>query len=496
MRRAAAAVLIAFCLAAGTPAAAHPLSFPDEATVGAREEAAAPTSLVVPVEVLHILERAAAASPRALELDREEALADSRHRAQMAALTTSTGWRATVQARQEGDSAKDGVAGAFQWVVRYPIGRSELAWSIGPGVANRWRDGKTDTAPVVSLTARHPFGQGPDVRRDRIDHERAEAALRHQREWNRFVEDVLDAYGKAAVADAALEAAQWRLRLAEAVWQETKARADQGEASSLALYEARQGWMDAQSAWEDAVLARDEARRALSLLLGGVHGWEEQGDLEGHAGADSPEALAALRLDGVYPEAMGREDWLSLARSQRLEEALADEAVRLAEAELESARRRRGWSGEWTVGATYPDPDSFPGTAKRRPNFRVGAQFQLPLNDPAGAEAVVQAELQLEEARAEQAQAARLVENEVESAFQRAERALARLARAQREQERAAWALEVAEANVAAGLATERAMLEAKVMWAMAEQRVVAARYEVIRYVTALWHAAGGQATW
>src|SRR5690606_2287303 len=133
VRRAAAAALIAFCLAAGTPAAAHPLSFPDEATVGAREEAAAPTSLVVPVEVLHILERAAAASPWALELDREEALADSRHRAQMAALTTSTGWRATVQARQEGDSAKDGVAGAFQWVVRYPIGRSELAWSIGPG---------------------------------------------------------------------------------------------------------------------------------------------------------------------------------------------------------------------------------------------------------------------------------------------------------------------------------------------------------------------------
>src|SRR5690606_24238254 len=136
---------------------------------------------------------------------------------------------------------------------------------------------------------------------------------------------------KAAAAEAALEAAQWRLRLAELVWEETNARAQQGEVSSLALYEARQGWMDAQSAWEDAVLARDEARRALSLLLGESREWEQAWN----NGGNSPEGTAALRLDGVHsdadgvhPDAMGREDWLRLARSQRIDEALAEEAVR------------------------------------------------------------------------------------------------------------------------------------------------------------------------
>src|SRR5690606_18965316 len=149
------------------------------------------------------------------------------------------------------------------------------------------------------------------------------------------------------------------------------------------------------------------------------------------------------------------EQWLLWAWMDREDWQLAEEKVAIAEAELEAACQRRGWSGDLTVRANYPDPDSFPGNEARRARWRVGVELQMPLKAAASEEALVQAELRLEEARAELELVERQVEAEVTTAFHQVERAQRRLERAERQREQAQWLLEIAREKVDAGLETE-----------------------------------------
>ena len=104
------------------------------------------------------------------------------------------------------------------------MGRSELVLSVGPGIAQKWRSSKVEAAPVVGLTVSHPFGQGPDVRRERADHEFLVAVQRYERGLNELLRDVVRAYGHVETAAAAREAAWIRLRLETLKLEEARLR--------------------------------------------------------------------------------------------------------------------------------------------------------------------------------------------------------------------------------------------------------------------------------
>src|SRR5690606_12098356 len=170
-------------------------------------------------------------------------------------------------------------------------------------------------------------------------------------------------------------------------------------------------------------------------------------------------------------------EWIRLAQSERVDRALAAEAVALAEAELEGARRKRGWSGEFAARAVYPDPDSFPGDEVRRMAWRIGAELTLPLSDPIGPETEAQAALRLEDARAALELLDASIEADVMTALGQVDRAARRLERARRQLERAAWLVEVAANNVGAGLEPEQALWEARLAHALVRRDETEARF-------------------
>src|SRR5690606_29976561 len=119
-------------------------------------------------------------SPRARSLERELEIARSRHRSESGIHETTTGLQANVEGRHEGASEGRGLGAGVVWTVRKPMGRTELEFAVGPGIARRWRSEQVEAAPLVRLNVVHPFGLGPDVRRERTDHELAKAEQRHR----------------------------------------------------------------------------------------------------------------------------------------------------------------------------------------------------------------------------------------------------------------------------------------------------------------------------
>lgn len=478
-------------------------SMPDPLGEHPPKVASLPMELSLPAAMVRLMEQAMDAAPRALALERELALAASRHRASVGVLETSTGLRANVEGRHDSDSGDKGVGAAVQWTVRKPMGRSELVLSVGPGIAQKWRSSKVEAAPVVGLTVSHPFGQGPDVRRERADHEFLVAVQRYERGLNELLRDVVRAYGRVETAAAAREAAWIRLRLETLKLEEARLRTHHGDGTAIALHEAQRRYADALDEWEGAQLALEDAKRTLALLVGAD--FDESQDSPknvpeaDHAypqGASLLETTLRLALPEGVRAPRTLDEWIRLAQSERVERSLAVEAVTLAEAELESARRKRGWTGELSARAVYPDPDSFPGDAVRRVTWRAGVQLSLPLSDPAGSEAVTQAELKLEEARAALDLLDRQIEAEVTAAFYQADQAVRRYERARRYLEQAGWLLEVATDNVDAGLEPEQALWEARLAHALAHRDATEARFAFIQQVLALWQATGRDATW
>lgn len=452
----------------------HVLGAPSLAALpGASDQV--PTVIQLPGRFIALRAAAQATSPVLESLRRELEIARAGYEGSLGALdgiTTSI----VVPVQSNGTRLSGGIGLSL----RKRLGNTVAEASVGALADYPW-GGEPAAGPALALSLRYVLDDDEQVARVKAEYALAQAEAAFTEAIKSWSLELLEAYGAVEVGQLEADIQQKRLDLARARHDAAVRRHEQGALASAALYEAKLAVTLAEDALETAEIAVETARDRLRRLTG------------------LPQPLSASagpyeerRIDRA-PDDGDEEAWIQLALSNRPELALADQAVALAAAELEAAQRRAGLTGEVRAGVTFPK-DSKP--ADPVWEWFVGANWTMPLQDPALTQAVLQSTLRLEQRRAERSTLEDSIRSEVSLAYREFARAKRHYLRTSEDVEHAAMLRQVVEDGMRAGIYTESDVAEAAIRVAEAELAAIRAYYDMVTKQLSLWFAAGRDVAW
>lgn len=435
-------------------------------------------TLEIPADFLAWARSAADTAPQLQRAERDLAAARSRYRSDTAAAAGSTLLLA-APLQVNGEAAGAGV----QLSLRNKLGGTVTTASVGVAQAYEW-DGSAAVVPTLAVRVTHPLGQGPETQAVRSALELAAAEAAYRDAVGAWQVAMLSAYAQlqAAVKDRQTAADQLELSLLHLA--AAQAREREGAAAPAEVYTARLAVTKAESELLKADLAVEKARTELERLAGKA--WDG-----GLLGAEAP--VVEILLHPEAPDAGAAEAWVELALAHRPDLRLAAERVRLAELELAKARRAAGLTGSLEGGLTFPE-SATAGTPEL--GWYVRATWTLPLRDAGLAEAVVRAQLNLEQALADRSELEQRVRTDVQIALRELQLAEEVLARLDQELVHARQMLDLAIAAWQDGVGTELDVYNARIGLARAERAALDARYDVLLKRAALWRTVGGEVLW
>lgn len=430
--------------------------------------------LHVPKQLLQWAEDGKNSAPYLLTIARDREVAQSKIRVQLAETRGSR-----MQVNVPVEATADGLGGGASLSLRQVLGNTIAEVNVG-AVAG-FREEAFAAAPALGLELRHTVGGDADVASMKYEYQYRLAEATYRTGYRRWLSDLVAAYGAAELAKHDHDIAADRLALVEGKLAGALEREHAGAASPTEVYTATQQVTGAQAAVDASVLTTQSTLDALRHLTGSSsrtvvqpNDWEV---VRWHSGPATHDEAA----------------WIEFALLHREDVRLAAEKVRVAEAELANAERRKGLVGEVKAGVTYPEK---PTSTQSGVGWYVGAGVTLPLRDTARTEAVVQAELQLAQALADERDLHSRIRSEVALAYGRHEMAVRQHERALEDARQAKHLLEVAQLASDAGTQTQWDVTEAAIRMAEAERAVFSAYFDVLVQRVSLWHIAGRDVAW
>lgn len=433
-------------------------------------------AVALPLALVEWAQKAHDQAPTVLTAKRTLETARSQYRAGMAQIQgTSLVLDAPVEANEKG------IAGSVGASWRQSLGATQITARVGVAESFKW-DEELKVGPAVGLSVTHPLGATTDARVARQEYSLRSAEMRYRSALQSFSVELIRAYGAFRVSQLDAHIANLRLDVARRELEVAQLREVEGAASATALHAARQSVALSETSAASAALSVDKARGDLLRLAGMV---------ELPPRGEAPHEWVVKELMGG-PEHDDQTSWVNLALAAREDVHLAGQAVKLAQAELADAIRAASLSGELRGGLSFPSSS----TSDPELGWYVGAAFTLPLRDSATAEAVVQAQLKLDQALADQDELLRRVRNEVGLAYQTTTLANQHLDQLTASAHYASHLLRVAEEALNEGLGTELEVARVSITVAEMERNVVSAYFDMVAKRVALWHMVGGDLTW
>lgn len=434
--------------------------------------------LHLPSQLVEWAEASRASSPGLTKAERTLELARSQYRAAVAGVEGST---LLLDAPFEVNQTALGAG--VQLNLRSSRGSTVTTATLGLAHADPW-DKEATLGPVLAVRVTHPLGGGTETELKQQAVRLAEAEAAYTNALGQWQIRLLKAYAALHLTLVDAEIAGQQLAYAEERLEVVLLREQRGASSPSEVYSARLAVTKAEA---DALKAQMAFDRALYdvIHLTGVQVERESLVIEAEprVGMTFPQMLAADT----------EEEWVAHALNQRSDIRLADERVALAELALEDARREAGFKGELKGGITFPErPQADDPTL----GWYVGAAFSLPLHDPLSSEAVLQAEVQLEQALADRTELVDQIRAEVTMAYRELQVATELYMQLQHELVYAERLVALAQEAWENGLGTELEVKEAAIARSKAVRSLLAAEYDVMAKRATLWQLVGGVVEW